>query len=241
MEKNNNISSAESVENKEMAGNAENKETRIIIENPELPEDSGEAGVSKVSTPKRTAKSKEEKHALLYRVLNITIVVAVLGVIIALSSFAFLADAPNDSMLVSYISIDSTEEEPKESMSSSSSSSSTSRRSTRKPASSSSVSVSSEESSESEEEEPEEILPMDINEASLEDLLKVDGIGETMANRILLYRDLAGGYDQMEDILKVKDLGYSAYNQILLCFYCIPPERAVEPYSDPELSSSEEW
>ena len=48
-----------------------------------------------------------------------------------------------------------------------------------------------------------EIVVMDINKASLEDLIRVYGIGEIIAQRILIYREALGGFVAMEQLNEV--------------------------------------
>ncbi len=41
--------------------------------------------------------------------------------------------------------------------------------------------------------------PVDINTASREELMELDGIGETLASRIIEYREQHGGFDSVEE------------------------------------------
>lgn len=50
-------------------------------------------------------------------------------------------------------------------------------------------------------------LRLDLNTASKDDLLKVEGIGEVMADRILAYREQNGGFDTVEELLQVAGVG----------------------------------
>ena len=48
---------------------------------------------------------------------------------------------------------------------------------------------------------------VNINTASIEELITLDGIGETYAERIIEFRDKNGPFQKPEDILKVKGIG----------------------------------
>jgi len=52
-----------------------------------------------------------------------------------------------------------------------------------------------------------EILIIDINSASFEDLEKIPGIGPVMADRIIQYRLKNGAFKTIEDLKKVKGIG----------------------------------
>ena len=52
---------------------------------------------------------------------------------------------------------------------------------------------------------------VNINTASKEELMTLDGIGETYAERIIAFRDQNGPFQNPEDILKVKGIGEKTY------------------------------
>lgn len=56
--------------------------------------------------------------------------------------------------------------------------------------------------------------PINLNTATYEELLTIDGIGDARANRILQYRDAIGGYSSVEQIKDISGIGDSLYNQI---------------------------
>jgi competence protein ComEA len=55
---------------------------------------------------------------------------------------------------------------------------------------------------------------ININEANIEDLMSLPGIGETRAKEIIMYRESNGYFDRIEDILNVPGIGNSTFNQI---------------------------
>ncbi len=53
---------------------------------------------------------------------------------------------------------------------------------------------------------------VNINTASIEELLTLDGIGDAYAQRIIEFRDKNGPFQKPEDILKVKGIGEKIYD-----------------------------
>lgn len=84
-------------------------------------------------------------------------------------------------------------------------------------------------------------LPMDINSATAEDLMHIEGIGETLASRIVAYREATGGYYSTEELMNVKGIGKALYNKIEYFLYAdtskLPPREVTEP--DNSLSVTE--
>lgn len=55
---------------------------------------------------------------------------------------------------------------------------------------------------------------ININNASVEDLMKLSGIGESKAKNIIEYRDSIGGFKDINDIKNVKGIGDSIFDKI---------------------------
>ena len=55
---------------------------------------------------------------------------------------------------------------------------------------------------------------LDINQAKFEDLIKLPGIGESIANRIISYRDENGGFNSLEELTNVKGIAEKKIKQI---------------------------
>ncbi len=54
---------------------------------------------------------------------------------------------------------------------------------------------------------PHTKAPINLNTATFEDLVRLPGIGEVIAKRILAYRAEHGKFSRLEDLIKVKGLG----------------------------------
>lgn len=157
-------------------------------------------------------KNMKSKQSLKYKILNFIIVILILGSILLLGGFSIFSEHHSTSPKISYISVDNSDSRSE----SSSSSSSSSKSSHPKKESSSSKSSSKENSS---SESVEEIIKININSATLEELTKVDGISQHTAELILQYRELAGGFVEVSDLLKIKGLGLDR-ESIESYFYC---------------------
>jgi competence protein ComEA len=57
-------------------------------------------------------------------------------------------------------------------------------------------------------------VKVDINKASEKELMTVRGIGETLAKRIVEFREEHGPYDRPEDLLKVQGIGEKSFEKI---------------------------
>jgi len=54
----------------------------------------------------------------------------------------------------------------------------------------------------------EEKRKVNLNKVTLEELIKVPGIGEATAKRILEYREKVGGFKSLEELKNIKGIGY---------------------------------
>lgn len=55
---------------------------------------------------------------------------------------------------------------------------------------------------------------VNINEATIEELMTLSGIGESIAEDIIEYREIKGRFKNKEDIMNVSGIGESKYNKI---------------------------
>jgi len=64
--------------------------------------------------------------------------------------------------------------------------------------------------------EPSDIAPIkiNINEADLETLIRLEGIGPSLAKRILDYRAQIGRFRSLEELKKVKGVGEKLFEKI---------------------------
>jgi competence protein ComEA len=55
---------------------------------------------------------------------------------------------------------------------------------------------------------------IDINKASVEELMQIKGIGQKYAERIVEYREENGGFEKIEEIMEVKGIGQKTFDSI---------------------------
>ena len=59
------------------------------------------------------------------------------------------------------------------------------------------------------------LFPIDINRAGMTEFMALPGIGETLAENILSYREKNGRFNRIEDLLNVKGIGKQRFEEIL--------------------------
>lgn len=74
-----------------------------------------------------------------------------------------------------------------------------------------------------------EFVRLDINSASADELTKLKGVGEVLAQEIISYRENSGGFRNIEEIMNVKGIGESIFADIRDHIYVIDPI-----YDEPE-------
>ena len=60
--------------------------------------------------------------------------------------------------------------------------------------------------------------PLDLNTATVEELMSVNGIGESRARAIIAYRDKIGSYTSVEQLMEIDGFGESLYLQVAAYF-----------------------
>ena len=60
----------------------------------------------------------------------------------------------------------------------------------------------------------EKLFPININTCGISDLLKIKGLGEIKATKIIEYRELNGLFNNIEEIKKVNGIGDVLFNKI---------------------------
>ena len=61
----------------------------------------------------------------------------------------------------------------------------------------------------------EEAIQISINEADVNELTELPGIGPVLASRIIEYRNQNGLFEKLEDLKRVKGIGDNLYQKIL--------------------------
>lgn len=83
-----------------------------------------------------------------------------------------------------------------------------------------------------------EALYIDINNAGFDELVKLNGIGDYLAEQIITYREENGGFRNIEEILNVSGIGEKTFESIRDCIYVENPVYYVEEVPDvPETSA----
>jgi competence protein ComEA len=55
-------------------------------------------------------------------------------------------------------------------------------------------------------------IPLDLNQATMEDLCLISGVGESLAQRIIAYREKRGAFRSVDELKEVKGIGDTNYH-----------------------------
>jgi len=76
-------------------------------------------------------------------------------------------------------------------------------------------------------------FPLELNTATLEELIYIPQVGEVTAQRILQYRDVLDGYTDLEQLREISGIGDKTYETISAYLYIegqwIPPDETDAP------------
>jgi competence protein ComEA len=61
-------------------------------------------------------------------------------------------------------------------------------------------------------------IPIDINKATVEDIMLIDGIGEKTASRIIQFREKSGRYHKVEDLMKIPGIKEKKFRKLRMYF-----------------------
>ena len=57
-------------------------------------------------------------------------------------------------------------------------------------------------------------VKVDLNKATVQELVKLKGIGKKYAERIIEYREKNGNFEKIEDLMKIKGIGQKKFESI---------------------------
>jgi len=75
-------------------------------------------------------------------------------------------------------------------------------------------------------------IPLDLNRVSMEDLCLIPGIGESLAQEIITYRERRKGFRSVEELKNVKGIGekkYRVFKSYFSVTQTFPAKRGIDP------------
>lgn len=76
---------------------------------------------------------------------------------------------------------------------------------------------------------PKSEYRLDVNEATVVEWLHVDGVGETLARRIVLNRQTHGPFVSVDDLTRVNGIGSKSVVKMLPFLRCTSPGQPLSP------------
>lgn len=162
--------------------------------------------------------------------------IAGLAVTAAASAAAFAYDRPREPLILTYQSEGSAAEETTEKAAPET----TARRKKEKQTKTVTTAAETETPSPTETETADTYIEepeRDLNAADAEDLKRVNGIGDALAEAVIAYRDAHGGFRRRAELLEIGGVGEVLQARILAEFYIpdeLPPEAAEQPSAGTE-------
>lgn len=80
---------------------------------------------------------------------------------------------------------------------------------------------------------------ININTADIDELMKINGIGEVTASEIISYREQNGGFRNIEEIMNVYGIGEAVFGHICRYIYVENPVYDIEEYVTEEITEQE--
>ena len=74
---------------------------------------------------------------------------------------------------------------------------------------------------------------IELNEATVQELVKIKGIGQKYAERIVEYRENNGRFEKIEEIMNIKGIGMKTFDSIKDTIF-IKAEEPEEEYAETE-------